>query len=352
MEEVNKKNSSLRNTIDFEKIAKTIKAHRKRYFIVLPIVLICTYLLLCCVPRYYTCNVVLAPESNDLSSSGSISSAMSSLGLGGLGKLGNNDAISPELYPELLGSNDFIVKLFPVKVTTQKGAVSTSYYEYLSKHQKFSWWDIIIGKVTEWIKPTPQSTYKGSGTVDVFGMDKKQQDIAALIKHNISCTIDQKTYAITVKVVDQDARVCAIIADSTRQHLQDFIIEYRTAKAKNDFIYYSKLYDEAKKDYEKARREYADFSDSNMDAYLTSVKSKVDDLENEMQLKYNVYSTVNTQRQAALAKIQENTPAFTTLQSATVPFKPAGPKRAMIALAMTIVAFVGMSVYYLRKDIC
>lgn len=61
---------------------------------------------------------------------------------------------------------------------------------------------------------------------------------------------------------------------------------------------------------------------------------------------------MNTQKQAALAKIQENTPAFTTLQSATVPIKPAGPKRVLLSLAMTMVVFVIMSVYFLRKNIC
>ena len=85
---------------------------------------------------------------------------------------------------------------------------------------------------------------------------------------------------------------------------------------------------------------------------LTSVRSKIDDLENDMQLKYNIYSSMNTQKQAALAKIQEKTPAFTTLQSATVPIKPAGPKRMLMSIAMAMLAFIVMSVYFLRKNIC
>lgn len=352
MENVSMEKEKGKSPLDFTKVGKAISSHRKHYYCILPAVLVLTYLLICCIPRYYTCSVVIAPESNDLSSSGTISSAMSSLGLGGLSKLGNNDAISPDLYPDLLSSNNFLVKLFPVVVTTKKGDLSTSYYDYLNKHQKSAWWALIITRVSEWVKPTPKSNFTGNGKVDVLNMDKKQQDIAGLISKNISCTIDQKTYAITITVKDQDARICATIADSTKQHLQDFIIDYRTSKARNDYVYYTKLYDEAKRDYEKARRKYASFSDANIDAELTSVRSLADDLENEMQLKYNVYSTVNTQRQAALAKIQENTPAFTTLQSATIPTKPAGPKRMIISLAMTMVAFVVITLFYLRKEIC
>lgn len=353
MEKINMENSKMKkNPIDLNKIVKTLLPHKKIFYCTLPTVAILTYLLACCIPRYYTCSVVLAPESNDNSSLGSFSSSLASLGLGSLGKLGNNDAISPELYPDLLSSNDFVVKMFPIKVTSKDGKINTNYYEYLNKFQKSSWWKKIITHVKEFIKPTPVTNFHGTEKVNIFSMSKKQQDIAALIKKNIDCEIDQKTYAITIKVKDQDPVICATIADSTRNYLQDFITDYRTNKAKNDYAYYNRLCEKAKREYENARRKYAYSSDANIDASLTSIRSKIDDLENEMQLKYNIYSSMNTQKQAALAKIQENTPAFTTLQSATVPIKPAGPKRVLLSLAMTMVVFVIMSVYFLRKNIC
>ena len=329
MEEINTNKG--RRPIDMGKIVKVILTHRKAYCYVLPIVMVVTYLLMCCMPRYYMSSVVLAPESSDNTSLGSFSSSLASLGLGSLGKLANNDAISPDLYPDLLSSNDFVVQLFPIKVINKDGSINTNYYDYLNHKQKDAWWNKIKGYIMELIDPTPLTNFKGTEKVDIFSMSKKQQDIAAKIKKNINCEIDQKTYAITISVKDQDPKICATIADSTRQHLQNFIIDYRTNKAKNDYAYYNNLCNKAKKEYEEARRKYASSSDANMDVSLTSVRSKIDDLENDMQLKYNIYSSMNTQKQAALAKIQEKTPAFTTLQSATVPIKPAGPKRMLMS---------------------
>ena len=49
-------------------------------------------------------------------------------------------------------------------------------------------------------------------------------------------------------------------------------------------------------------------------------------------------------------KVQENTPAFTTLQSATVPVLKAGPKRAQMCLIFTFLAFLCTSVYILYKE--
>ena len=83
----------------------------------------------------------------------------------------------------------------------------------------------------------------------------------------------------------------------------------------------------AKLDYEDALARYGAYSDANLNIVRKETELKQTVLENEMQLKYNTYSALNTQLQAAKAKVQERTPAFTTLQCATVPLKPDGPKR-------------------------
>lgn len=346
------KNYIKKNPIDFNKIKKELLLHKKTYYYTLPIVMIVTYILMCCIPRYYKCSVVLAPESNEGTSLGSFTSSLASLGINSLGKLTNNDAISPELYPDLLSANDFVVKMFPIKVVSKDGKINTNYYEYLNKFQKEAWWKSIIMFIQEKLDPTPPTAFKGTESINIFSMTKQQQGIAAKIKKNIDCKIDQKTYAITISVKDQDPKICAMIADSTRQYLQNFIIDYRTSKAKNDYTYYKKLCEKAKKEYDLARLKYARASDTNIDVNLTSVRSKIEDLENDMQLKYNIYSSMNTQEKSALAKIQERTPAFTTIQSATIPIKPAGPKRVFTSIVMSFITFVILSMYFLRKHIC
>lgn len=69
-----------------------------------------------------------------------------------------------------------------------------------------------------------------------------------------------------------------------------------------------------------------------------------------MQLMYNNYQQVSMQLQLARAKLQERTPAFTTLQSASVPLKPAGPKRMIFVMFWMFAAFAGTVLYVARKD--
>ena len=49
--------------------------------------------------------------------------------------------------------------------------------------------------------------------------------------------------------------------------------------------------------------------------------------------------------------IEEKTPAFTTLQNASVPIKPAGPKRAIFVLGMCFIAMIITAFWLVRKSL-
>ena len=158
------------------------------------------------------------------------------------------------------------------------------------------------------------------------------------ISKKISCSVDQRTDVISISVKDQDRLVCALVADSVRQHLQDFIIMYRTKKARIDVQHYQTLADSCKREYDMSVRKYSNFCDSNRGLILQSKLSERDELENDMQMKYNAYSAMQNQLEAMKVKVQEKTPAFTTLKSATVPLEPAGPRRMIFTAFMLILS--------------
>jgi capsule polysaccharide export protein KpsE/RkpR len=155
---------------------------------------------------------------------------------------------------------------------------------------------------------------------------------------------------ISINVVDQNPLIAAQMADSVKERLQKFIIDYRTSKVRVDLEYNKKLYAETKARYDKARRRYAEFADANQDVILESVRQRQTELENEMQLQYNAYTQVAAQLLAAEANVQQETPAFTTLQSATVPVLKAGPKRAQMCLIFLLLAFLGTTAWILYKE--
>lgn len=292
-------------------------------------------------PKEYKASVMLAPEtssSNSLTSN--ISSLASMVGMD-MDFGSSNDAIYPEIYPDLLQSSDFIVGLFGVKVINKDGSVETDYYDYLKNHTKKAWYT----KPADWLHAIVEKMKKDDGVygsdstkVDPFRLTKQQYDIAHNIGKSIDCSVDKKTSVISIEVTDQDPVVAAEMADSIRQRLQDFITDYRTKKARNDLAYMERLFMEAKEQYVKARQQYASYADANQELVLQTFKTKQDDLENDMQLKYNAYTQVYEQLQLSRAKVQERTPAFTIVQSASVPVKHSNKSKLMV---MTLFMFLG-----------
>lgn len=345
--EDNKKNLKV---LDLRIVCSRIWTNRKLYYKILPVVFVlsCAYIL--CIPRTYTSSLSLAPELNSSSGlSGTLGSLASSFGFD-LGNMETTDAINPMLYPDLMSDNGFVVSLFNIKVATADGAVKCSYYDYLTKHEDQPWWTKSIGAIKALFEDKDKAL-PSKGKNNPYMLNKKTNGVAETIRKEVSISVDKKTAVITISTVSQDPLICKTLADSVKERLQVFITNYRTSKARVDEQYYKNLVAEAKHEYEKSRQLYGTYADANTDVVLTSMRAKQEDLENEMQLKYNTYSTMMTQYQAAKAKVQERTPAFTVVMGAAMPIKPSGPKRMLFVIGMTVFAFFVLSIYSLRDFI-
>ncbi len=340
--------------IEFSLLLQSLLKYKMLYAKVfgLTFVLGCIYAF--SLPKYYTCEVMLAPELSSTRSSSSLTSIARSFGMRlGNTNLGNvSEALFPTLYPDLMNSVDFKTSLFPILVRQEDSLTAKTYYDYLLNDQKSPWWraayDGVMGAIADLF--SKEDTTDTKTVVNPFRLTKKQAAIAKLINRKVVCDVDKKTMVITIEVTDQDPLVCATVADSVKQRLQDFITDYRTNKARVDLEYNKKVCAEAKQRYEKARTLYADFVDSNQELLLQSVRNQQTYLENEMQLQYNAYSSYAAQMLNAEAMVQQETPAFTTLQSATVPLKPDGPSKKNILLILLLLAFFGTSVWALHKE--
>ncbi len=344
------------DTIDLRKVLKRFIDRRWLFAKVLFIAFILSCIWIFLQPRYYTTTITLAPENESGSGIGTLGSLATSFGFN-LDNMASSDAIYPMLYPDLMNSSNFIVDLFYIKVKNEVGDIETDYYTYLTKYQKVCIlkqpFMYLVKIIHDFFSEEKEQNiiHNVKDKSDLLILSKQQESIVDVIKDNITCSVDKKTDVISITVKDQDKLICATMADSVRVRLQNFITDYRTRKARVDMIYYENLTREAKAAYDKARNMYANYADANADLTLTSFKAKEQDLENEMQLKYNAYTAMCSQLQIAKAKVQERTPAFTVIQGAYVPQKPAGPKRLMFVFVIMFFTFICIVVYVFKKDI-
>ena len=341
------------SSIDFGKIFQDLLRHKMLYVKVLPVAFVLAAIYALSLPNFYNCTVKLSPELSSSRSTSGLASLASSFGVNlGQGTAGmGTEALFPTLYPDLMNSVDFKTSLFDVPVTIEgkdgEKDRTMPYYDYLRDEQKAPWWSAAMKAVF--------SIFKGQNSnlkekIDPFRLTKEQAAIVKALDQKIVCDVDKKTMVITISVTDQNAVIAATMADTVKTRLQKFITDYRTSKARVDLEYNKKITAETKARYEKARQKYAEFMDSNQDIILQTVRQKQTDLENDMQLHYNAFQQAAAQLLAAEAKVQQETPAFTTLQSATVPVLKAGPKRAQMCLIFVFLAFLGTTAWILYKE--
>lgn len=341
--------------IDLRQVIKTLWHKKKTFMCVWIVTAIVSAVLIFPVPRYYFSEVKLAPEMESNMSGGALGSIASSLGFD-LGSGQTSDAIYPMLYPELFETNDFIVSLADIPIQTEDGEVQTDYFTYMKEYQEQTFYMLPIkwlkGKILSLIPKDKVEGMPGpGGKMNPYRLSDEQNSVIEVIRSNISCDVDIKTQMITISVKDQDRLVCALLADSIRVRLQNLITDYRTNKARVDVEHYEKLASQAKLDYEKAMDVYGRYCDANRDVILQTAISKRDELEGDVQLKYNTFTAMNTQLEASKAKLQERTPAFTLLQGASVPVKPAGPKRLIFIVGMLFLSTIATILYIYRKEI-
>ena len=214
------------SSIDFKAIFTALCKHKLLYVIIVPLSIVIGAIYAKSLPKYYQCQVTLAPELGNAGASvGGLKSLASSFGyrVGGSSKV-DVDAITPLLYPDLMNSVDFKTSLFDVKVHRMDSSKVMTYYDYLLYYQKSPWWSKLFSK---------PDTIKYE-KLNPFMLTPRQSAIFKVINANVVCDVDDKTGVITINVTDQDPLIAATMADSVQARLQTFITNYRTSKARND----------------------------------------------------------------------------------------------------------------------
>lgn len=96
------------------------------------------------IPKEFTTTVKLAPETTDATSKMSNLGGLAAMAGIDLGSASGQDALSPNLYPDIVHSTPFLLELFPEKVTDKEKKYTTTLYDYIAGHQRFAWWSILM----------------------------------------------------------------------------------------------------------------------------------------------------------------------------------------------------------------
>lgn len=332
--------------IDWMDILRRIYAIRKTLYKAAGVGVVLGIIIALSIPKQYTVTVTLSPEMNGDSKGGGLASLASSF-LGGGASSSSSDALNVTLAPDIVASTPFILELFNTHVQTLNGELDTTLVTYLDE-QKQPWWGYIKaipGIAINTVKSLFTEKVDTVSILNPFQLTEKEAAKVEGLRKAIIANVDKKTAMTTITVTLQDPKVTAIVADSVVGKLQQYIVDYRIKKAKEDCAYLEELYKERQKEYYQAQSKYAHYFDTNRNIAFQSVRAEQERLQNDMNLAYQVYSQVAQQLQVARAKIQEEKPVFAVVEPATIPLLPSGTSRKVILLSIVFLTVCGTSIW-------
>ncbi|MBR4793421.1 MAG: chain-length determining protein [Bacteroidaceae bacterium] len=347
---MDKENKANVKIADFVELIRDLWAHRKRIILncfwggVLSIIVAFS------IPKEFTSEVVIAPE---ISSASGITGGLGALAsMAGINMETEEEAIYPQLYPQIVATTPFLCDLAALKVDCKyrKDTVSTNIYNYLSQYQKEPWWSKVLTAPFKLIKREKKEILEDGVQLNPKQLSRQQQKVLKELKERITVELDKLTSAIYVNVTMQDARIASIVADALTENLQVYVTDYRTAKARKDMENTQRMCDEARENYYAAQHAYAEYCDQHMGVTKLQYLMEQDRLSNEKDLAFNLYNQLAQQLDMCRTKLLEKTPVVVVLQPSTIPYKATTPKKMMIGILFVFLAFFGTAAWIIVKD--
>jgi uncharacterized protein involved in exopolysaccharide biosynthesis len=347
---------SKKSESDIIGIFLSLWANRKRIMTNCVIAGVISIIVAFSIPKQYTSTVVMAPEiSTGKSASAGLGAIASMAGVNLANVTGGEDAFYPEIYPQIVSSTPFLLDVLNEQVESVDGEIKTTLYGYLAEHQKMPWWSWIIMKPLSFIGSLFKDSDGDDGIVVSKGgrkmnLTKEQFSVLKDMQGRVSVAVDKGNFVITLNVTMQDQRIAAYIADVVSEKLQEYIADYRSAKARKDFDYAQVLFDESKSKYIKAQKEYADYVSQHQNVMNMRFQVEVDRYANEKNLAFAVYNQMAQSLEVARAKVQEETPVCAVVQPSYIQIKASSPKKIMLGLLFVFLAFFGTSIWIIVKS--
>jgi len=314
----------------------------------------------------YEAKVKMVPESADSKSGGGMTGGLGGLsslaGLAGIniGGATGVDAIQPAMYPNIVSSVPFLQELVNAKIYNPKIKRWQVLKDYLKEHQSnapIKLYDSEKLEEERAKKELSDADFKDLNvpktpgqTIDFINIDLKEAQILKKLKSYIQVEVDKKTMFLSITCTLQNPIIAANLTSLVQGQLTRYIVNYRTEKVRKEMEFLTSRQAEARKRYDQALFTFSNYKDQNRNRFLNVAKTQEKKLQYEVDLAFNLYSSLTSQLSESQIKVQKETPIFKVLEPAQVPLSRSSPKRSLITIgAMFIGIFVSLIIVFFKS---
>ena len=339
--------------IDLLELAKTI--WNKRIFIIKVVALGAVVGLLAALlsPKEYKSTATLMPEYSTESQGGASSLLRQYgglLGMSGGSYVSNSNAIRVDLYPNIVQSTNFQLKLMDQPFYFSDIDAEATLFDYYTELNSPGLLGILAeytiglpGKILGAILPKKElmTTVPGEAKESmVLNLSKDEVEVIGILRQKITASLDEESGIVSVSVTLPDNVAAASVTEYTITELTEYLTEYRTEKVLRDLTFVEEQLATAKARFEEAQLTLAEFRDSNQGTLSAKAQTEEQRLNSEYQIAFNLYNGLTQQYEEAKLKVQEETPIFKTLEAVQVPLEDE-TSGAMILLVFIMLSGIG-----------
>ena len=339
--------------IDLLELVKTI--WNKRIFIIKVVALGAVVGLLAALlsPKEYKSTATLMPEYSTESQGGASSLLRQYgglLGMSGGSYVSNSNAIRVDLYPNIVQSTNFQLKLMDQPFYFSDIDAEATLFDYYTELNSPGLLGILAeytiglpGKILGAILPKKElmTTVPGEAKESmVLNLSKDEVGVIGILRQKITASLDEESGIVSVSVTLPDNVAAASVTEYTITELTEYLTEYRTEKVLRDLTFVEEQLATAKARFEEAQLTLAEFRDSNQGTLSAKAQTEEQRLNSEYQIAFNLYNGLTQQYEEAKLKVQEETPIFKTLEAVQVPLEDE-TSGAMILLVFIMLSGIG-----------
>jgi capsular polysaccharide biosynthesis protein len=315
----------------------------------------------------YTSNASLMPEySTESMGSGTAQQLLDQyggmLGIGGGTYASNSNAIRVELYPRIVESLNFQLKLAEREYYYPEYDTTASLFTYFDEIYSPSPWQYIMAYTvqlpftvkgwvsdmltTEQAAPSPMPGDRS----EVLQIGREKMEVIEYLREVVSASLDQESGVISVQATMPGAQLSADVAKATVENLTSYLVEYRTQKIKKDLSYLREQHKKAQQRFFAIRDSLATFQDNNLNMVTARAQTEQQRLQSKYDLAYNLYNGLSQQLEQTKLRLQEQTPVFKTLNPVQVPTEKSSPNSLLIIIVCMLLGGIGSVGYLFARD--
>lgn len=331
--------------IDLIALAKKVWDGRKTIIKITLIFMGIGFFIAILTPKEFTTATTMVPQTSSGKQIGGNLGGLAAMAGINLGSMGGDAGIAPTLYPQIVNSIPFQKELLQTPLTFEGQKNKVTYADYftnihrpglLGTLKKYTLG--LPGVIIKAIKGKPSSQTKTDN--QLLSVTHEEYELIEQLKKQVGLDVNIKDGYVTLSANMPEAIASAELAKKAQELLQQYIIDYKVQKSKDQLHFIQERYNEKERIFKTKQQELARFKDRNQFMNSALAQTSFEIIQSEYNVSEKVYSELAKQLEIQKIQVKEDTPVFAVLNPVAVPIKKSKPNRPITLVIFTFLGVV------------